>query len=320
MTEFIEYPKVSISCLVYNHENFLRECLDGFVMQKTNFRFEAIVHDDASTDRSADIIREYAEKYPDIIKPIYETENQYSKHDGSLKRVMINSLKGKYIAFCEGDDYWTDPYKLQKQVDYMESHEDVTMVFTAFDVVDQYSNKLPLGKFEDFQKQSFGDWHFFDLLINNNYILTLTTLFRKGIYESCPHYYFDYGYFLRAARLGKLHFIEDVTGCYRQNPNSIMHTCPESLIGRKYKTFLNEIEQFLKESNNTTNVYLLNHKRSKLYIAYALRRYFFHTPEKFSFALVMFKAPNLWFAFLKACIIRRFLEDEFIGFVKHKNM
>ena len=75
---------VTILCLVYNHESYIRQCLEGFVMQKTNFRFEAIVHDDASTDGTAAIIREYAEKYPDIIKPIFETENQYSKGDGSL--------------------------------------------------------------------------------------------------------------------------------------------------------------------------------------------------------------------------------------------
>lgn len=120
---------VSIRCLVYNHEPYLRQCLDGFVMQKTNFRFEAVVHDDASTDGSAAIIREYAEKYPDIIKPIYETENQYSKHDGSLSRIMKEACCGKYIAMCEGDDYWIDPLKLQKQVDFMESHPDYSMCF-----------------------------------------------------------------------------------------------------------------------------------------------------------------------------------------------
>lgn len=78
---------VSIRCNTYNHERYIRQCLEGFVIQKTNFRFEAIVHDDASTDGTAAIIREYAEKYPDIIKPIYETENQYSKHDGSLRKI-----------------------------------------------------------------------------------------------------------------------------------------------------------------------------------------------------------------------------------------
>ena len=117
-------PLVSIKCLTYNHEPYIRQCLDGFVMQKTNFKFEAIVHDDASTDKTADIIREYAEKYPDIIKPIYETENQYSKHDGSLNRIMNAHMRGKYIAFCEGDDYWIDPLKLQKQVDFLEANPD----------------------------------------------------------------------------------------------------------------------------------------------------------------------------------------------------
>ena len=118
---------VSIQCLVYNHEPYLRQCLDGFVMQKTNFKFEAIVHDDVSTDGSAAIIHEYAEKYPDIIKPIFETENQYSKKDGSLMKIMNSACKGKYIALCEGDDYWIDPLKLQKQVDFLEKNLEYTM-------------------------------------------------------------------------------------------------------------------------------------------------------------------------------------------------
>ena len=108
---------VAIQCAVYNHEPYLRDCFEGFVMQKTNFRFVAIVHEDCSTDHSADIIREYEAKYPNIFRPIYETENQYSKHDGSLERVMndaIDATGAKYIAMCEGDDYWTDPLKLKK--------------------------------------------------------------------------------------------------------------------------------------------------------------------------------------------------------------
>ena len=124
-------PKVIIRCLVYNHEPYLRDCLEGFVMQKTNFPFKAVVHDDCSTDGSAAIIREFAEKYPDIIEPIYETENQYSKRDGSLGRIMDAATLGRspYIAYCEGDDYWIDPLKLQKQVDFLESHPDYSMCF-----------------------------------------------------------------------------------------------------------------------------------------------------------------------------------------------
>lgn len=98
-------------------------------MQKTNFRFEAIIHDDVSTDGSAAIIREYAEKYPDIIKPIYETENQYSQKDGSLETILNNACSGKYIAICEGDDYWTDPLKLQKQVEFLDANPEYSMCF-----------------------------------------------------------------------------------------------------------------------------------------------------------------------------------------------
>lgn len=122
---------VSIRCLVYNHEPFLRQCLEGFVMQQTNFRFEAIVHDDASTDQSAAIVREYAEKYPEIIKPVLETENQYSKGRGLLDHIMDEHIRGKYVAVCEGDDYWTDPLKLQRQFDFMESHPECSLCFHA---------------------------------------------------------------------------------------------------------------------------------------------------------------------------------------------
>lgn len=123
---------VTIQCITYNHEPYIRQCLEGFVMQKTNFRFEAIVHDDASTDGTAVIVKEYAEKYPDIIKPIFETENQYSKHDGSLSRIMDEHTHGKYVAICEGDDYWIDPLKLQKQVDFLEANPEYSMSHTGY--------------------------------------------------------------------------------------------------------------------------------------------------------------------------------------------
>jgi glycosyltransferase involved in cell wall biosynthesis len=115
-------PLVSICCITYNHEKYIQQCLEGFLIQKTTFLFEILIHDDASTDRTADIIREYETKYPDIIKPIYQTENQYSK--GVIVSAVYNwpRAKGKYIALCEGDDYWIDSYKLQKQVDFMEAN------------------------------------------------------------------------------------------------------------------------------------------------------------------------------------------------------
>ena len=120
---------VSIHCLAYNHEKYIAQALDSFLKQKTNFRFEVLLHEDASTDNTANIVREYERRYPDIIKPIYQTENQYSQHVNIWKKYQLPRIKGKYIALCEGDDYWIDPYKLQKQVDYMETHPECTLTF-----------------------------------------------------------------------------------------------------------------------------------------------------------------------------------------------
>lgn len=132
--------KVAIKCLVYNHEPYLRECLEGFVMQQTDFPFVAIVHDDASTDHSVDIIREYAAKYPDIIHPLYETENQWRKADGSLRKIMNDAIEATgapYIAMCEGDDYWTDPHKLQKQVDFLDTHPEYELCCHRYKILNQ---------------------------------------------------------------------------------------------------------------------------------------------------------------------------------------
>lgn len=126
---------VSIICNAYNQEAYIEQCLKGFVMQKTEFKFEVLVHDDASVDKTADIIREYERNYPDIIKPIYQKENQYTR--GGVGRFQYPRAKGKYIAICEGDDFWTDAYKLQRQVDALEMHPEVDICAHAADVISE---------------------------------------------------------------------------------------------------------------------------------------------------------------------------------------
>lgn len=118
----LQKPMVSVFCTAYNHEAYIRDALEGFVSQQTNFPFEVLIHDDASTDGTADIIREYAQKYPHIIRPVYQTQNQYSQKVPIIKTFLGPIAQGKYIAYCEGDDYWCDPLKLQRQVDFLESH------------------------------------------------------------------------------------------------------------------------------------------------------------------------------------------------------
>ena len=116
---------VSVLCTAYNHEQYIRSALESFVSQQTDFAFEVLVNDDASTDGTAAIIREYEEEYPEIIRPFYQAENQFSKGIGYIyENVFYPKARGKYFAFCEGDDYWTDESKLQRQGDFLESHPD----------------------------------------------------------------------------------------------------------------------------------------------------------------------------------------------------
>lgn len=189
-----ENPLVVIRSLVYNHEPYLRQCLDGFVMQQATFPFVAVVHDDCSTDGSAAILREYAEKYPDIIKPIYETENQYSKRDGSLRRVMDAACgkygpDAKYYALCEGDDCWTDPHKLQKQVEFLEAHPDYTMACSDAVV------RTPEGDLmeDDFRRmcwyryQESRDMSVEDVITKGGWFIhTASIVYRKGLLDDYP--------------------------------------------------------------------------------------------------------------------------------------
>ena len=118
---------LSICCITYNHENYISQAIEGFLAQKTSFNFEIIIHDDASTDATASIVKKYEQEHPNLIKAIYQTENQYSKGIKPWPNFVFPIARGKYIALCEGDDYWTDPYKLQKQVDFLEANPEYVL-------------------------------------------------------------------------------------------------------------------------------------------------------------------------------------------------
>lgn len=220
-------PLVAINCITYNQEKYLREALEGFVMQKTDFPFVAIVHDDASTDGTAAILREYAERYPDIILPIYEVENQYSKHDGAIGRVMraARSATGaKYIAHCEGDDYWTDPLKLQKQVDFLEKHPDYSMCFNKIEVINEHTGRrYPLADVET-REYSGGE------IIESMLLQTASVVIRKSVLQSERYLAAkrdsrfrsgDIVMYLAAASVGKIYCIADTMSIYRINSGGI---------------------------------------------------------------------------------------------------
>lgn len=174
--------KVSIICTVFNHDKYLRDTLDGFVKQKTSFPFEAIVHDDCSTDDSRRIIQEYADKYPQIIKPIYESENLFSHHDGSLRRAIETHVKGEYVAICEGDDFWTDPYKLHKQVDFLDNHPDYTLCFHDVEIKNETACKNLRPLYKSFVTGEYSADNIF-----LNHIPTCSAVMRAECYLSRPY-------------------------------------------------------------------------------------------------------------------------------------
>lgn len=209
-------PIVSICCTTYNHAKFIRQCLDGFVHQKTNFPIEVLIHDDASTDGTQDVIREYEEKYPDIIKPIYQKENQYSKGVPISLTYNWSRAKGKYIAICEGDDYWTDPYKLQKQVDFLESNPDYVMCSHRFNQYIQEKGLLEEEQDNDFEG---ADYDLKNLIGGKWMTQTLTVMYRRSALDLKR--YAAYGMsmdmilFYELLRNGKGYCFPDIMAVYR---------------------------------------------------------------------------------------------------------
>lgn len=166
MTMPLDEPLVSISCVTYNHEAFIADAIEGFLKQQTPFPVEILIHEDASTDRTAQIVRAYERAHPDKIRAICQQENQYSKGT-RMSHFNYARARGKYIALCEGDDYWTDPLKLAKQVHLMETHPNVELCFhaarriphgstTTDKVIGRYAEKDSLVTTEDIVTRSHG--------------------------------------------------------------------------------------------------------------------------------------------------------------------
>ena len=176
-------PVVSVICCTYNHEPYIRQCLEGFMMQKTDFPFEVLVHDDASTDNTSSIVKEFEAKFPDIIKPIYQLENQYHKKIDILTTYLFSRAKGRYIALCEGDDYWTDPLKLQKQVDFLEQNPLYVMCSHRYDSYYQLNDTYDYNLDDNSRSYSL------EFLLDGGWLFhPLTVMFKREALENSAYY------------------------------------------------------------------------------------------------------------------------------------
>ena len=210
---------VSISCITYNHAPYIRQCLDGFMMQQTDFAYEVLIHDDASTDGTTEIIKEYETKYPDIIKPIYEEENQWVKGRKGSAVFNFPRAKGKYIALCEGDDYWTDPLKLQKQVDILEGNLNYSICCHKYQWLNDSDLNICVSEDNEviLPDSSFN----LDTLLNSRLwiIQPLTVVFRKNMFDLNEYqkYAFakDVTLFYHLLKKGDAYLMSDIMGIYR---------------------------------------------------------------------------------------------------------
>ncbi|WP_294506119.1 glycosyltransferase [uncultured Victivallis sp.] len=228
-----ETPLVSVVSLAYNHAKFIREMLESVVTQKTDFPFELLVHDDASTDGTAEIIREYEAKYPEIVKPIYQTENQWRKPGHTSKLFIYPKIRGKYVAFCDGDDYWTSPDKLQKQVDFLEAHPDYSMCFHPVEIRWEGDERppeiFPSPGFR-FHKKSLT----FRDLKKHNFIQTNSVMYRWRFHRDplslIPDRVMPGDHFLHLlhAAVGKIGFLDETMSVYRKHSGGIWHDARRS--------------------------------------------------------------------------------------------
>ncbi len=170
-------PELTVCIITYNHEKYIRQCLEGVMIQKTDFPFDVVIGEDCSTDGTRSVIREFETRYPRIIKPLYHKSNVGSARNNY--EYCFPLIKSKYIAICDGDDYWTDPYKLQKQYDFLEQHPECALCFHRSNSVDQDDNIIKLDKpVDDVIFYSWKD-------IFHTSIPTLTVVFRNKI-KSVP--------------------------------------------------------------------------------------------------------------------------------------
>ena len=248
---------VSVWMITFNHEKYISLALDSILMQKTTFKFEIIVGEDCSTDETRNILKEYEKKYPRIIKPIY-----HNKNVGAMINAYIHclpKLQGKYIACLEGDDYWTDAYKLQKQVDFLEAHPDYALVYTDKKIRIN-EDEIPDEEFKSL------DGFIIEELIFSNFITTASVLVRTDIYKTSIEsiishiieknwLMLDYPGWLKIALKYKIGYINDITCAYRILSDSTSHST-NSLKRYLFDKNIVEIKEFFYKQyiNSGVNV------------------------------------------------------------------
>lgn len=243
---------VSVMCTAFNHGEYIRQALEGMVNQQTDFDYEILINDDVSTDNTADIIREFEAKYPEKVRAFFPEKNLYSQNIDVYYHSFFPNARGKYVAFCEGDDYWTDMTKLQRQVDFLESHPDYSAC------VHNTMLRYCAGNHEDeplIKREGERDVEFEDILPGmNNAWHTSSLMAKTELLKNPPDYYYvacdygfgDYPYGIWLRFNGPVHFIDRCMSVYRINSNVGSWSSGVDYATDKLVTFITGVVEMLR--------------------------------------------------------------------------
>lgn len=204
--------------MTFNHKKFIGDCIEGILMQKTTFPVQVLIHDDASTDNTIKILKEYESKYPGILTVYYQESNTFSepnKHE--LRKEFFDLIKGKYTAVCEGDDHWVHPLKLQNQVNFMEVNPDCSMVFTGCEIR-KPSGERKVIRYPNLKKVTPNEY-----LIKNYFMTTASLLINSSVPKNAPFekwmstsFAGDFILRYRALTMGNIGYINEITTVYNK--------------------------------------------------------------------------------------------------------
>lgn len=266
---------VSVLCTAYNHEKFIADAIEGVLKQKTDFRYELIIHEDASTDQTAEIIKDYENRYPEIIKVIYQYVNQYQQCN-IYEKYLFPRVQGKYFATCEGDDYWTDEKKLQLQVDFLEAHPDYSMcMHNAVKLNFETGEETLLNTFS--QDGTYSQKEQIRAGLGSEFPAFASCVFRTELLAEMPHFFLeqkvlDYPLRQYYASKGSVYYYEKPMSVYRMaTPQSYMIQ-----VGKNqsfYNNYTLEMIRFFEKFDNYMGRqyhYLLQNKIISDYFGYCL--------------------------------------------------
>ena len=236
---------VSIVCGAYNQEDYIADTLDGFLLQETDFRIEILIHDDASSDKTAQIIKSYEAQYPDIIKPVYQTENKHSQ--GILINYTYNlpRVTGEYIAYCDGDDYWIDPVKLQSQVDFLEKNKEFTGCTHNTKILNSDEPTKESLVVSSHTKDVF---YIDDFIKGEAYFHTSSMVYRTSVMDKIYSQYLgkyrgDWFILMTFSKYGPIKYLDTIMSIYRIHDQGVWSLLNEN---QKIKKNLNAIIDFNK--------------------------------------------------------------------------